>query len=115
MDTNQMVFNHSVALEQMDGDAEMLTELASLFLDDCPELLMEVKRAYEERDPAGLSQAAHSLKGSVSNFGARRAYNAAFRVEQSARVSNWDDCGAACRQLESEIELLCPLLKRIAG
>ena len=62
---------------------ELLQELAGLFLDECPQRMAEIREAIARRDAAALEQAAHALKGSVANFGARAAIEAAHRLEMA--------------------------------
>ena len=64
------VFDRDAALERMDGDVELLKELVGLFLDECPQRMAEIREALTRRDATKLRQAAHTLKGSVGNFGA---------------------------------------------
>ena len=82
-------FDMAAALERVDGDAGLLKELAGLFLDECPQWMAKIRQAIDQRDAAKLHQAAHSLKGSVGNFGARAAFEAAQRLETDGREQNW--------------------------
>ena len=66
-------FDIAVAMERVDGDLELMKELAGLFLGECPQRMAEVRQAIDRKDGPGLQRAAHYLKGSVGNFGARRA------------------------------------------
>ena len=78
-------FDMATALERVDGDLELMTELAGLFLGECPQRMEDIRRAIGERDGPGLERAAHYFKGSVGNFGARRASEAAERLERAGR------------------------------
>jgi HPt (histidine-containing phosphotransfer) domain-containing protein len=59
-------------LDHFDGDTDLLREITETFLAHCPELVREIGRATAARDAESLRCAAHSLKGSVANFGAGR-------------------------------------------
>ena len=61
-----------LALSRVGGDMELLREIAALFLEECPRSLLEIHQAVTGEDAAKLENAAHSLKGSVANFGRRR-------------------------------------------
>ena len=50
-------FDMAAALERVDGDAELLKELAGLFLDECPQRMAEIRQAI---DRAGCLQASTS-------------------------------------------------------
>jgi two-component system, sensor histidine kinase and response regulator len=68
-------------IDRFDGDRALLDEIATIFLADYPNRLAAVQAAVEQRDPAALREAAHSLKGSAGNFGAELAVGAALRLE----------------------------------
>ena len=68
-------------LDRFDGDRALRVEIATIFLEDYPNRLAAVQAAVEQRDPAALRAAAHSLKGSAGNFGAELAVEAALRLE----------------------------------
>jgi HPt (histidine-containing phosphotransfer) domain-containing protein len=74
-----------VALLRVGGDEELLREIAAIFLDDYPKGLAEIREAIAGGDAKKLESAAHSVKGSVGNFGAQAAVESAFRLEQMGR------------------------------
>jgi two-component system, sensor histidine kinase and response regulator len=76
-------------LNRVNGDAELLAELIGLFLGECPGLLEQVRAAVAARDGDRLRAAAHALKGSVSNFDATAAFDAAVQLEQIGRARDW--------------------------
>jgi HPt (histidine-containing phosphotransfer) domain-containing protein len=80
------LFDKAVALSRVGGDVELLKEIAILFLDDYPKSLIELREAVEARDAKRVERTAHGLKGSVSNFGARTAVDAAFQLESMGRA-----------------------------
>ncbi len=61
------------ALLRLDGDADLLLELAAIFIVDGPGLLGALLAAIDARDEAASQRAVHSLKGVLVNFGAQRA------------------------------------------
>src|SRR5215472_17688518 len=74
--------DEAVALSRVGGDVELLREVVGLFLDDYPQSLELIRNAVTRLDPVSLERHAHSLKGSVSTFGAKEAFEAAFALEQ---------------------------------
>jgi two-component system sensor histidine kinase/response regulator len=104
------VFDRAAALERVGGDLELLAELAGLFLDDHPKLLAAIRAAIASGNHQALEQAAHTLKGSVSNFCARAAAEAALRLERMGREGDLARATEACAALVGEIERLKPLL-----
>jgi len=75
------VFDLSKALEVVVGKKELFYEIADMFLENLPENIAKIKEIIAAGDASALEKAAHSLKGSVGNFGAKRAYEAAYRME----------------------------------
>jgi two-component system sensor histidine kinase/response regulator len=104
------VIDGAALLSRIDGDMELLRELIGLFLNDAPHLLSEICAAARCRDGAALERAAHSIKGSVSTFAARPAFDAALRLETMARCGDLADIETACATLVAEIERLSDAL-----
>ncbi len=74
------VLDWQAALLRLDGDEDLLHELAALFLADGPQLWREVLEARAAGDHERSARAVHSLKGVLVNFGAQRAIAAAERL-----------------------------------
>ncbi len=97
------VLDRAALLEHFEGDEEFAREVAELFVADCPRRLAALHEALLRRDCEGLRDAAHSIKGSVANFGAASAVGAAQHVEAMARAGDLSDAAEACGVLEHEI------------
>jgi HPt (histidine-containing phosphotransfer) domain-containing protein len=97
------VLDREALMDRVGGDVEFLQEIAGLFQEDCPKLMGEIRAAVSAGDPHGLERAAHTLKGSVSNFGAEMARLAAFRLESMGRAGDLSPAGEAYAALEAEI------------
>ena len=72
-------------LRRVEGDRGLMKELASVFLEDTPRLVKELTEAVEKRDHPKIERAAHTLKGAVANFGAKRARELALDLETRGR------------------------------
>ena len=105
--------DRQLALSRVGGDVELLREIAVLFLDECPRALLEIHQAVALEDAAKLENAAHSLKGSVANFGASAAVAAALRLEQMGRVQQLVDAPEALRALEQALSVVCAELSAL--
>src|SRR5262249_40826454 len=86
-------------LDHFDGDIDLLREITETFLAHCPELVREIGRATAARDAESLRCAAHSLKGSVANFGASQVVDVAFRLEQMGISNSLEGVEAAYAEL----------------
>jgi CheY-like chemotaxis protein len=104
------VLDMATVLERMDGDVELLKELAGLFLSECPQRMAEIRQAITQRDASRLMQAAHTIKGSVGNFGAREAVEAAQRLEIDANEHDWGQAEEDWAALKKAVGRLEPLL-----
>jgi two-component system, sensor histidine kinase and response regulator len=108
-------FDMAAALKRVDGDADLLKELAGLFLGECAQRMTEIRRAIDRRDASELHQAAHALRGSVATFGARTAVEAAQRLENDGRAQDWSRTEAHWSALEAAIRRLEPVFVELAG
>jgi two-component system sensor histidine kinase/response regulator len=70
------------ALERMEGDRELLEELAHLFTDEWPKSAAEIEVALKVGDATLLERLAHGLKGAAANVGAERLSTAALEMEK---------------------------------
>ena len=105
------VLDWNAALEHSDVKEHTLRELAALFLDECPKLLVEIRSALAAGDSAKLRRAAHTLKGSAAVFGARRTTTAGGDLEALAKAGQIEKAHAACASLEVEARRLMAALK----
>ncbi len=98
-----LVIDPTAILERFDNDIALLREVSRLFLDDCPHRLREMRHAIEGGDCRAVAEATHSLRGSLGNFSARVAVEAATRLERLARDGNLSEADEACAVLEREV------------
>jgi CheY-like chemotaxis protein len=94
------------AWANLEGDRNLLSELALLFLDDLPQQMEAIHRAVGNGQIHELERLAHRLKGSVGNFAAKPAFAAAFRLEQIACQGDSDQIPRAVDTLEYEVRRL---------
>ena len=97
----------------MEGDRELLAEMAKLFLDVGPTLLSAVQEAITRHDANGLEEAAHSLKSSVGIFGAHTAQEAALNLERIGRGGDLARAEEVYRSIEKSIKQLWPVLEEM--
>jgi PAS domain S-box-containing protein len=108
------VFDLDRALAAVGGDAELLRELAGIFLQEYPGTLQDIRTAVAQGAAGNLKCAAHSLKGSVDNFAAGPAFAAAQRLEMMGRDDKLADAPQALADLERELDRLTPALTALA-
>ena len=59
-------------------------------MENTPSILADAREALAHKDAARLSRAAHTLKGSCSNFGANRLQKICEHLEQAADAGDID-------------------------
>lgn len=99
--------DRQLALSRVGGDQQLLGEIAALFIEDCPRALAQIQEAVARGDAAKLENAAHALKGSVANFGAREAVEAALHLEQMGRANEMSEAEGMLRKLENALSAVC--------
>ena len=109
-----MNLNRALALERVGGDEELLREIAVLFLDDYPSLITTIERAVANNDAHNLERAAHTLKGSIANFGSDAAYQASLDLEQIGRSKDLTSMHEAHARLVDVMTQVCPELEALS-
>ncbi|MEE9610080.1 MAG: response regulator, partial [Desulfatiglandales bacterium] len=104
------VLNYDEALENLDGDTGLFREIAELFLEDHHEKLTNIYMAIANEDCKALEYVALSLKDTVGAFAAKRAFQAALKLEMMAREADLTDAEETYRILKHEIKRLKPAL-----
>ncbi len=90
-------------LTNFDGDRELLRQLIDRFAADSPHQLSRIRAAIRSHDGEQLRLAAPSLKGSVGNFVASRAWSLAQQLEQAGRDSDLSSVESLLAELETEV------------
>jgi len=107
------IFDLPKALEVVDGDKDLFKEIVDLFLENLPDSIAQIRGAIANSDANALDKAAHSLKGSVGNFGTKRAFDAAYRLEVIGRQGKLAEADAVLSELEKELKDLEAAMKEI--
>ena len=104
------LFNEAEALCFVDGDRDLLGQLAVSFCEHTPLLQQNLKDALANRDRRAAIIAAHTLKGSARMFAAPDMVAAALAAESAAKAEDWPQLEAASRKVEQELARLRPAL-----
>jgi two-component system sensor histidine kinase/response regulator len=106
-------FEDRVLRDRFDGDLDLLRIVAGTFLETSPPLLSDIREAIAAGDAGSVSQIAHRLRGSLANFGADDAVEAAFRLERMGAEGDLAGADAACETLIEGYETLRAGLDRL--
>lgn len=80
-----------LGLEELEIDWESIDGLLASFLETSATLSGQLESAVQKNDGALTGSMAHSLKGSVANFGFADLARLAFALETSGKSGQWDD------------------------
>ena len=108
------IFDLSPALEQLDGDRELLCEIAGVFIEDYQSMLSLIKTAIDDGDREGLQRASHALKGVIVNFCCTRAAEHSQALEGMGNTGEMSAAVETFTNLEAEIDHLIAALRPIA-
>jgi CheY-like chemotaxis protein len=107
--------DYSAALSRVGGDADLLQELAGMFLEEYPRLLDGIRQALTRQNGPEACNAAHQLKGLLAQFGAEPGRQAAYSVELAARQGDLATASEALQTLEDAMRRVHPELVKMAG
>ena len=105
------VFDLAKALEVVDGDIELFRAIADLFLVNLPDHIAQIREGIAKGNANAVQRTAHSLKGSVSNFGAKRAFEIACRLEVMGKEGKLSETHGALNKMEGELKELEAAMK----
>jgi len=88
----------------IEGEESILAKLIDVFLENTPRVLLEARAAVAKRMSPQLERAAHTLKGSCSNFGAERMRKACETLEAVARGGELERAEELINLIEKEFE-----------
>ena len=97
------VFDAGTVLDSLEGDSELLREIAGIFLAQFPRHMEKIREAVSNRDPKLLERAAHALKGTAANLLAQGVVEAASKLEEIGRAGSVAGCSQALDSLEAEL------------
>jgi HPt (histidine-containing phosphotransfer) domain-containing protein len=96
-----------------DGQPDLIAQLFRIYLSDSPRLAEIVRTAAAKSDAAAFTKAAHTLKSSSGNIGARRFSTICAQLQDLGRAR---DCAGALALLpafEAEYAAVCAAAKAL--
>ena len=112
-DAAESAFEDLVLRDRFDGDLDLLRIVASTCMETTPPLLSDIRVAIAAGDAGSVSRIAHRLRGSLGNFGAAEAVDAAFRLETMGMAGDLKGAEDACEMLIDGYETLRSGLDRL--
>ena len=93
------------------GLPDPVVELIDLFMEDAPDRLHAMQTSLDRRDAEALKIAAHSLKGSAKNLGAKPLGRICAELEQQTIAADWDNALLTLKAIGQEFEKLRAVLE----
>jgi two-component system sensor histidine kinase/response regulator len=98
-------------METVLGNEDLFREIAGMFIESCSDYIAKIKEGIAGNDAGILEREAHSLKGAVGNFGAKEAYEAAYRLEKLGKVGDMATAGEGLSNIERALNELISEIK----
>jgi HPt (histidine-containing phosphotransfer) domain-containing protein len=103
MKIREVPFAADELMARVEGDRGLLSELVELFRRESPRQLLNIRRSLEASDSRALREAAHAMKGSLGNFAAKGAAQAALALEVMGRDGVLDGADVRLADLEQQV------------
>ncbi len=98
-----MPFDPVELMGRLEGDTELLAEITEEFRQSWPGMLLRLQAAIDSQDAQSIEQAAHTIKGAVSNFAAKDAFDVALNLEMIGRHGRLESAAETCEQLSQKV------------
>ena len=98
-----------------DGEPDLISELADMFLRDVAPRLETLRQAIEKDDAAQVGRTAHTIKGSSGNIGAWRVSEISARLQDAGESGDLSGAAEVLAELEREFNRVRPALEKLKG
>ena len=98
--TTKLIFDKAALSDRLMGDQDLVREVLSVFLDDAPRRIAELRRRISEGNAAGAGEQAHATKGAAANVGGEALRKTAFEMEKAGKGKDMETLVAMMPELE---------------
>ncbi|MBI5961277.1 MAG: response regulator, partial [Chloroflexi bacterium] len=91
-------------LLQEEGEPDFVTETITMYINQTPTLIAEMRAAVSQNQAGALKAAAHSLKGNSNSLGAKKVGSLSLKLEKLGRGGVVEGAEALLVELEQEFE-----------
>ena len=109
-DSDACVLDLDALKSMVDNIPELINELIRLYLENLPNLMMQIKQGVLNKDCRLIEQSAHALKGMSFNVSAKRIADTALALEKTARNNESEAAEHIYTVLEKNAEELTQTL-----
>jgi PAS domain S-box-containing protein len=85
------IFSRKKLLDELDGDQMLMRRMISLFQENTPRLLDDIRSSIARRASGDLARSAHALRSSLGTFGAHHAHRLTLQLETQAQQEDYED------------------------
>ena len=100
--------------EMAKSNPRFLTDITALFREDALMRLHDLRDSLRAGNPEQLAHAAHALKSSSGNVGAKRIYTLCIAIEENARAGKMGGASELVEQIAVELDVAVAALSRSA-
>lgn len=97
------------------GAANLLAQVVALYLGDAPALIARIRDGLQRGDADGVRTAAHTLRSSSANLGARQLARMCAALEAAARSGQLAAGLPTAEEVEQEFQAVFRALERETG
>lgn len=101
------------ALSRVEGDAQLLAEMASLFLEGCDSGLGAIRASIAQLEARSAARSAHALRGSLASLSATEAVTIAGELEALCISEEYAQASEAYGRLAEAVARLRPALEQV--
>lgn len=102
------VLDVEVARAHVDDDLQLLSELASMFVQDYSRLIGDARNAILKNDYSELERAAHTLKGRLAFFGIKLLHQELLDLETMGRTNDLSRADQALTEIDNRMQSILP-------
>ena len=106
-------FDYQEAVAGVDGDSELLAEMACLFVESYAEQVSAIGTGVARGDCKVVERTAHALKGAIANFSSRGAFERARILEEMGRRGDLTDAAQVFTELKESLGCLIHTLSEL--
>jgi HPt (histidine-containing phosphotransfer) domain-containing protein len=100
---SQILFDRAGMLERLGGDEQLLDEVLSVFMEELPLMVDDIRTAVSGQSAETVMRAAHSIKGALLNISAESSADLACKLEELGRTERLDGSRELLAELEVEL------------
>jgi histidine-containing phosphotransfer protein len=102
--TNESYFLSRLQELEQETDLEFVFELIDLYCDESPKMIHSIATALQSQNAQALAIAAHTLKGSSLNIGAKQMGTLCLHLEELGKSKGPIPLDTSTREIEAEFE-----------